>query len=269
MTMIVMNIGGMPVYLFGCIVAAGLLAGLLLVRWSAWLYEETFAVAVDILLAAILLGLVGARAGYVLLNWPDFVLQPAEIWRLWEGGYSTYGAGIGFLTAVFLTCRTRGASAWRWLDIFTPSLTLLLVFYAFSTFLLQAVIGTPLPLNLPNDHTLAEYVEFGYRPSGFEEYRYFRPVALYQTGLYLAIFLGIMFMTLPEARGRLWQPGGLFLITAFAAAMVRFASGFFYLSTLPGLHRGQILALLFAGAALLTFWRRQRRPREKVKKERT
>ena len=84
MTMIVMNIGGTPVYLFGCIIAAGLLAGLLLARWSTWLYEEPFAVAVDILLTAILLGLVGARVGYMLLNWPDFTLQPAEIWRLFD-----------------------------------------------------------------------------------------------------------------------------------------------------------------------------------------
>ena len=64
MEMIVLTVGGLPVYLFGCIVTGGILAGLLAARWGARLYGAPFAVAVDILLASLPLGLIGARVGY-------------------------------------------------------------------------------------------------------------------------------------------------------------------------------------------------------------
>ena len=43
--------------------------------------------------------------------------------------------------------------------------------------MMQFSLGTPLGLDIPNDHSLAEYVEYRYRPTGFEAYQYFQPVA--------------------------------------------------------------------------------------------
>ena len=259
MEMIVLTVGGLPVYLFGCIVTGGILAELLAARWGARLYGAPFAVAVDILLASLPLGLIGARVGYILLHWGDFAGDVGRIGRFWEGGYSLYGAGLGLLLAVSWVARRALVSPWRWLDILTPALTLLLTIYAFSTFCLQIVVGAPLPVNLPNDRTLAEYVEFGYRPSGFEGYGYFKPVALYQTGLYGLLFAGAVRASILAAHTPQRRPGRIFLLTVFGAAIIRFVSGFFYLSTVPGLHRGQILALAVAVASLAVFWQRGQR----------
>ena len=224
MSMTIGSIGGIPMYLFGSIAAVGILLGLMLTRWTAWLYDESFPFAVDVALWGIPLGLIFGRIGHVLRFWEFFADDPVKIMYFWEGGFSPYGAGIGFVAALFLCCKKEGESFWRWMDVMVPAVSLMLVLYAFSGFFLQMTVGMPLPLDIPNDDALAEYVEYSYRPSGFEGYEYFKPVALYQTGLMGIVFLLTIIMT-----------------------------GFFYLATKPGLHMGQIAALIVMTACAVLF----------------
>ena len=121
----------------------------------------------------------------------------------------------------------------------------------------------PLPSNLLEEHTLAEYIEFSYRPSGFENYEYFQPVALWQAGIQLVVFLVLMVLSFLQSQRRLWQEGCLFLVGTLLVALVRFGCGFFYLAVKPGLHPGQILSLVAAAVCLLLFWRRQHHRQER------
>ena len=253
MSMTIGSIGGIPMYLFGSIAAVGILLGLMLTRWTAWLYDESFPFAVDVALWGIPLGLIFGRIGHVLRFWEFFADDPVKIMYFWEGGFSPYGAGIGFVAALFLCCKKEGEAFWRWMDVMVPAVSLMLVLYAFSGFFLQMTVGMPLPLDIPNDDALAEYVEYSYRPSGFEGYEYFKPVALYQTGLMGIVFLLTIIMTIFQARGNIMNAGRLALMSIFIAALVRFGCGFFYLATKPGLHMGQIAALIVMTACAVLF----------------
>lgn len=257
MGLIACFIGKVPLYLYGSIVAAALAAGLVVARISAWVYDEAFSPVVDLLLWGIPVSFVIARIGYVLGHWGFYADHLESILCFWEGGFSIYGAAIGFLTVLWVYCRREGESFWHWLDVLAPALLLILAVNQLGHFVTQTTVGMPLPPDLPNDHTLAEYIEFSYRPSGFENYEYFRPVALYQAGLQFAVLLLVSALTFLQARRRLWAEGCVFLCGALLIALIRFVCGFFYLSATPGLHSGQLLSLLVAAVCLIVFWRRQ------------
>ena len=102
---IAFSVGPFHVHWYGLIIAVGfLLAMLLLVRRS-----RTFGLdpdrSFDIALLSVAVGLVGARAYYVVFNWQEFAGNPAKIIRVWDGGLAIYGGLIfGFITAMLL-CR--------------------------------------------------------------------------------------------------------------------------------------------------------------------
>ena len=259
MSMTLGSVGGLPVYLFGCIASVGIVLGLLITRWTTWLYDEPFPFAVDAAVLGIPLGLIFGRIGHVARFWEFFGDDPMKILYFWEGGFSPYGAGLGFLLALYICASKDDVSFWHWLDILAPAFSVMIVLYAFSGFFLQQTVGMPLPLDIPNDSALAEYVEYSYRPSGFEGYEYFRPVALYQTGLMSIVFLITIILTVLQAKRQIMQTGKVALVSFFLTAVVRFGCGFFYLSTRSGLHMGQIAALGVMAVCLILLLVRRRK----------
>ena len=174
-----------------------------------------------------------------------------------------YGAAFGFLLMAWGYCSWKGLSLWYWLDILAPALLLGLAVHELGIFATQMTVGAPLPSNLPDDHKLVEYIDYCYRPSGFENYQYFRPVALYQAGMQLVACVLVALLSVFDAHRKQLAAGGIFLLTAAAAAFIRVGCGFWYLSTEPWymLHFGQWVAVLLGMVCLVIFGLRQRRRR--------
>lgn len=89
--------------------------------------------AFDLALWAILGGIVGGRAGYVLANWSAFSEDWARAFYIWEGGLSFHAAFLGGLLvmALYAALQSRGeepASFWSLADTVTPGLALGIAF---------------------------------------------------------------------------------------------------------------------------------------------
>jgi phosphatidylglycerol:prolipoprotein diacylglycerol transferase len=61
----------------------------------------------DVLLGALLLGLLGARVGHVLLDWPYFAENTAEILQVGAGGLNWHGGLAGALVGAVVMARAR------------------------------------------------------------------------------------------------------------------------------------------------------------------
>lgn len=263
MGLIAFSLGDAAGYLYGCIVMLAVLAGLLAAWIAVRLRGEDFSVVVDFLLWGLPAGLLLARLGYVAGHWQLYSGQWLDILRFWQGGISLYGGALGFLLAIWLYCSWKRLSFWHWLDMLAPAMVLGLAINELGVFFTQMTVGAPLPSDLPNDHTLVEYIDYRFRPSGFEDYQYFKPVALYQAGLqFLTLLAAVLISLLDKNRHRL-AAGSVFLLSGAAVAFIRFGCGFWYLSTQPihTLHFGQWLAVLLGAGCLLLFGLRQHRSR--------
>lgn len=95
----------------------------------------------------------GARLGHFLFyeNPSDYLKNPLDFFRVWEGGLASHGAVVAILFAVFLFSRRIRAdypvlNAWHLLDLLAPPAALASAFIRVGNFFNQEVLGTPTDL---------------------------------------------------------------------------------------------------------------------------
>lgn len=113
---------GRNIYWYGIIIALGFL----LAVGYAWRRAARFAVnrdkLMDMLLFAVPLSLVGARAYYVIFNRSLYLRADGSFdwWaaaRIWDGGIAIYGAVIAAVITVAVYCRVKKEPFWSYADI--------------------------------------------------------------------------------------------------------------------------------------------------------
>ena len=238
--------GDVNVYWYGIIITVAILTGMMITWTNLYFRGQEFSRVVDILLFGIPVGLLFGRIGQVILHWDTYQNNWSEIIQCAHGGISIYGAFFGFMLVVFVYTSLKRLSFWFWLDILVPAIVFALMLDQLGHFVLQVTVGTPLPINIPNDHSLVQYIEYDFRPSGFEGYEYFRPVALYQAIAQFFVFVVAIILSFLQIRQNNIKQGTIFLSSIFCVALIRFFCGFLYLGVPANdtLHFGQIICLL-------------------------
>lgn len=79
----------------------------------------------DVYLAVLASGVIGGRAGHVLLHWEYFTYNTGEIWRLNSGGFDWHGAVFGGLIGLHLAARWQRINAAELLDSLALALPLI------------------------------------------------------------------------------------------------------------------------------------------------
>ncbi|MBM7645013.1 phosphatidylglycerol:prolipoprotein diacylglycerol transferase [Scopulibacillus daqui] len=118
------QLGPFHIYWYGIIIAfAALLGFFLAVREGKrrGLPKDTF---IDLVLFAVPISIICARAYYVIFEWPYYSQHPAEIIAVWHGGIAIYGALIGAVITAVIFCKIRHLSFWKVADIAAPSIIL-------------------------------------------------------------------------------------------------------------------------------------------------
>ncbi|SFT71919.1 phosphatidylglycerol:prolipoprotein diacylglycerol transferase [Selenomonas sp. GACV-9] len=250
MGFIACSLGGVSIYTYGLFVAVAVLLAVVTAGVNVRLHHQPAAVLTDIVLWGIPLALLCGRAGYVLHHFEQYSSCLWEIVAIWHGGLSLYGIIGGLLLAVWGVCQVHGLDTWQWLDILIPAGVLALVIIELGIFALQLNPGLPFPDDLPNDHRLVEYVEYAFRPVGFGDTLYFQPIALYQAGLQLLVFLLLCVLTVVQL---VWQRprllGTLFLLGTASLAFIRLGCGFYYLASGADIGAAMPLGRVMSGSA--------------------
>lgn len=73
---------------------------------------------------AVIFGLIGARAYYVIFNFSSYQNDPASIFRVWEGGLAIHGGILAGFITVLLYCKKHNARLIKITDIAVVSLIL-------------------------------------------------------------------------------------------------------------------------------------------------
>lgn len=259
MSLIAFFAGPLPVYIYGLTaslaVIGAFLCAYLLMRF---LHEDTSPVW-DIFLTGLPIGLLSSRLCYYFHDIGFYQNEPMKLLDFSVGGFSLYGGAAGFLLSVYLYSRIKGENVWQLLDVLIPSFLISLSVMQLGHFFMQLVIGTPMIPDITLRFIPAEYIEFRYRPQGFEHYDYFQPVAFYQSLLYFLSAICLIFLAWFSEYKRKLFDGCVFLSGAFLFGVVRFFCGFMYFSQGGGLHFGQTIALFVAALSVLLIRYRARK----------
>ncbi|HHV93686.1 MAG TPA: prolipoprotein diacylglyceryl transferase [Firmicutes bacterium] len=151
MNPVLWQIGPVTVYSYGFFLAAGFAAGTYLTAKTAQRCGIAADFVWDLALVVCAAALLGARIGFVLLEWPYYRLHPQEILRVAEGGLSFHGGLILAVVVGVWFCRRRRYNPWQMADIVAPAVPLGTAIARIGCLLNGCCYGyvTDLPIGLP------------------------------------------------------------------------------------------------------------------------
>ncbi len=225
-------LGSITITSFGVMMALSFLTGFWIVRVELRRKGMDEDLAGDVLMGAIIGGILGAKIYYVLLNWPQTVQDPFGM-LFSRAGLVWYGGFIGGAIGVIVAIRRRGAPVPVLADVCAPALALAYAVGRMGCFLvgddygrptdswvgiafpngsppstagnLRRMFGVDVPASIPDSTVLAVH-----------------PTQLYEIGMSLLIFA-----ILWRLRREPWKAGRMFALWLALAGVERLVVEFF------------------------------------------
>lgn len=205
-------VGSFPIYWYGITFATAFLAGFLLILKQVRDRKMNLDNTVNLLFWTTIFGLIGARIGFALLNLDYYGKNFLQVFNIWGGGLSLYGAIAGGAIFLALYSLIKKNDAWKRLDIFAPALLLGQVIGRWGNFFNQEILG------YPTGSALGMYVSPQNRPWEYRGSVFFHPVFLYES---LLCLLALIALLIVRSKVKL-KDGSVFLIYLVLYSFIRF-----------------------------------------------
>jgi phosphatidylglycerol:prolipoprotein diacylglycerol transferase len=189
---------GLGVHWYGVLIVTGVMLGALYASWRARQDGENPDHVWNGLVAAVILGIIGARLYHVfseprggMVGWSYYRLHPLEILRIWQGGLGIYGAVGGGILGVVLYAWRAGLHPLKWLDYGAPGLALGQAIGRWGNFINQELYGPPTNrswgLLIDAERRIAPYDDLNAYPPD----TLFHPTFLYESLWCLLVFVAL------------------------------------------------------------------------------
>lgn len=197
-----LQLGPITIYWYGVIIAIGVLLGLWLATREGerlGIRKETF---VDLVLIAVPIAIVCARAYYVIFQWDYYSQHISEIPQIWHGGLAIHGGLIGAIVTGVIFSKRRRLSFWKLADIAAPSIILGQAIGRWGNFMNQEAHGGPVS---------RAFLESLHLPDWIINQMYIQGQYYHPTFLYESLWNMLGFLVLLALRRRNLRRGELFL----------------------------------------------------------
>lgn len=139
------QIGSIPIYWYGVIIATGLFLGLLLATRESERLGINKDIFIDLIVFAAPISIVFARIYYVIFEWKMYANGPFwKVFAIWEGGIAIHGALIGAVLTAVVFAKVKKVNFWLLADIAAPSLILGQAIGRWGNFMNQEAHGGPI-----------------------------------------------------------------------------------------------------------------------------
>lgn len=122
MEKVALDLGPIQIYWYSIFIFIGMLVACFLIYKEAKKrgIDEDF--LVNLIFNTIIIGIIGARLYYVLFNLSYYLVNPVEIFQIWNGGLAIHGGIIAGLLFIIYYCKKHEVNLWKILDIIVVGL---------------------------------------------------------------------------------------------------------------------------------------------------
>lgn len=121
---IAFQIGPFQIHWYAIAIVTGIFLAVYLARQEALKIGLTEDDIYDFVIYAVPLSFIGARAYYVIFEWPYYRQHPDQILAIWNGGIAIYGGLIAGAIFLYFFCKKRHISLLKYLDVVAPTVLL-------------------------------------------------------------------------------------------------------------------------------------------------
>ena len=216
---VLIQIGPVSIYWYGVLIVTGaVLAAYIASRLSSKNGHDP-ELAWNLLLIALLTGVIGARLYHVVSSWDYYRVNPSEIFGLQMRGFGIYGAVVGGLVGVWAFTRYHKLRFLEWIDYCSPGLLLAQAIGRWGNFFNSELFGPPTDLPwgvyIPPANRVAPNL-----PADYINYEYFHPTFFYESALNFIGFLILLYLARNWKRNRLY--GDIFFLYGLIYPVIRF-----------------------------------------------
>lgn len=187
MNRVFLDLGFIKIYYYTIFIFFAIISACLLIFKEAKKQNIGKDFLINTIYYVIILGIIGARAYYVLFEWSYYVKNPLEIFAVWNGGLAIHGGIIVGLLFIIYYCRKNKISSLKFLDIVVVGLILAQAIGRWGNFFNQEAYGAlTTKQELMNLH-LPTFIINGMYING----NYYQPTFLYES---LFDFIGFLML---------------------------------------------------------------------------
>lgn len=132
---------GFHIAFYGCFIALGMLAGILMAVYMAKKSGQNPDLVWDFAIYAIVFSVIGARIYYVVFEWEQYKDNLLSVFKLRQGGLAIYGGVIAAFLTLFIYCRIRKKNPLELGDYCMPGLVLGQIIGRWGNFTNREVFG--------------------------------------------------------------------------------------------------------------------------------
>ncbi|MBN2168583.1 MAG: prolipoprotein diacylglyceryl transferase [Actinobacteria bacterium] len=202
------HIGGITIYSYGVFLALGFIVAALVGRRRLEEMYRNPDILLDLVLAAVVGGILGARLFYILGHWSYYMANKGEIFKFNMDGLVFYGGLIFGLLFTFAVGRLRHVRVWTIMDLCGLCVPLAMAITRIGCFMNGCCYGKT--TSMPWGITFPELV--GAR----------HPTQIYELILDLALFAFLWYM-----RDKFTREGMAFFVFVMGYSTIRFTMEFF------------------------------------------
>lgn len=207
MNPILFDFGFIKIYWYSICILIGVLIGGFLIMKESKRFKISEDDMLNLILFAIVFGILGARIYYVIFNWSYYHVHLSEIIRVWEGGLAIHGGIIAGLIWVVYYTKKEKLDTFKILDILVVGLIIGQICGRWGNFFNGEAHGGPTTLLFLESLHLPKFIIDGMNLYGV----YYHPTFLYES---LWCLIGFIFMLVIRRRKflKVGQLTGFYLI---------------------------------------------------------
>lgn len=249
MNNIVFFIGPLAVHWYGVILSIAILIGIYVSILQARLFGLSASTIVYLALSCVMTGLLASHMFFVFTNWHLYSNNLMELLLLRHGGLAIHGALFGILLTIYIYTFISRMPFGLTADVLTPGLAITQAIGQWSNFVNQEAFG------YPTNVSWGIYIDFAYRPLGYQQYDFFHPTFLYESGLAFFLFLIAIIYNLLARKRSDFISGGNFLLYIFIYSAGRLVIESFRIDSeiFYGVRLAQLMSILIM-AIVVVIW---------------